>query len=310
MAYSTDRRTFLKSGLAAGAAAIIGRRGVAGLFASDPEEPVDLAVVKGTDYRVNARKAVDILGGAGKFVPKGGRVGLLINAPAWWKLPGSHVNADIVLATIGMCLEAGAGEIFYLLDPSPDIWKRGPLASERQAEIKAVKKCSGNYVETEVKGGLALKKASVIRELLDCDAWIDLSIGKNHEGTNFSGCLKNFMGACAGETNRFFHSGSGRGGGEYADVDFLSQCIADINLLRKPALALLDATLVLATNGPAGPGEIKRFEKIVAGTDRVAVDAYGAALLGRAPGEIAMLKKAAAHGLGRADLAGLRIREA
>ncbi len=309
MGHSTDRRTFLKTGLAAGAAALIGGRGGTGLFASALESRADLAVVKGTDYFAGARKAVDLLGGMGKFVPRGGRVGLLINAPGWWKLPGSHVNADIVLSTIRMCQDAGAGEIVYLLDPSADIWKRTPLSAKHEDAIRAVRACSGNYVETEVKGGLALNKAAVIKEILDCDAWIDLSIGKNHEGTNFSGCLKNWMGACHGKTNQFFHSGSGKGGGEYADIDFLSQCIADVNLLRRPSLALLDATVVLATNGPAGPGELKRFEKIVAGRDAVAVDTYAAGLLGRGPGDIAMLGKAAAHGLGRTDLEGLNVKE-
>jgi uncharacterized protein (DUF362 family) len=310
MGKTTDRRTFLKSGLAAGAAAIVGGRGIAGLFASGPDDAAGLAVVTGTDYFANTRKAVDLVGGAAKFIPKGGRIGLLINAPAWWKLPGSHVNTDIVLSTIRMCLDAGAGEIVYLLDPSPDIWKRSPLSVQRDAEIKAVKKCSNKYVEINVDGGLALKKASVIKELIECDAFIDLSIGKSHEGTNFSGCLKNYMGACQGETNHFFHSGSGKAKAEDEDVDFLSQCIADVNLLRKPSLSIADATTVLATNGPAGPGELKRFDKIVAGSNPVAVDTYCAGLLGRSPGEIAMLRKAAAHGLGKTDLSGLRIKEA
>ena len=310
MKRTTDRRTFLKAGLAAGAAAVIGKRGIPGLIASGTDEAADIAVVRGTDILANTAKAVDLAGGMARLIPKGGRIGLLINAPAWWKLPGSHVNTDIVLSTIRMCLDAGAGEIMFLLEPSPDIWKRSPLSAKYDAEIKAVRKCTGNYVETGIKGGLALKKASVIKELLECDAFIDVSIGKNHEGTNFSGCLKNYMGACRGETNHFFHNGQGKGKGGYEDVDYLSQCIADVNLLRRPALSIADATTVLATNGPAGPGELKRFDKIVVGRDPVAVDAYCAGLLGHAPGEIAMLKKAAAHGLGRMDLVGLRVREA
>jgi uncharacterized Fe-S center protein len=77
--------------------------------------------------------------------------------------------------------------------------------------IKAPLKFSGDWADVEVKGAKSLKKAKVAKDLLDCDAFIDVSIAKDHDGTRFSGCLKNVMGACTDETNRFFHAGSGPG---------------------------------------------------------------------------------------------------
>jgi uncharacterized protein (DUF362 family) len=115
------------------------------------------------------------------------------------------------------------------------------------------------------------------------------------------------MGGLDHETNTYFHSGSGKSG--YEDVDFLSQCIADLNTLRKPSLCVVDATVVLGSNGPAGPGDLLRPLKVVAGADPVAVDAYCVTLHGRKPSEVVMLAKAAAAGVGRADLEKLSVKE-
>jgi uncharacterized protein (DUF362 family) len=302
------RRDFLRSGAAAGAAALVGgfagaRRGMAQAGPSP-----DLAVVKGADYFAATNKAIDALGGMGRFVPRGSKVGLLINAPAWWRLPGSHTRPEIVLAAILACQEAGAVSVQYLIDPAADFWGKTPLSAKYAAEIAAVKACSKSYVESAVPKGSAAKKIKVVRELLDCDALINLPIIKNHEGVAMSGNLKNMMGGNTGETNQFFHRGSG-GQGEYGDIPFISQCIADNNTLRRPALCLADATVFLLTNGPQGPGELRKLDKVVAGVDPVAVDAYGAKCLDLAPADVQMIRKAAELGLGRMDLDKLAVKE-
>jgi uncharacterized protein (DUF362 family) len=302
------RRDFLKTGAAAGAAALVGgfagARGVTG----QPSEPPDLAVVKGADGFAAAQKAIEALGGIRKFVSPGSKVGLLINAPTWWRLPGSHTNPGVVLAAILACREAGAGSIQYLLDPAADYWGRTPLAAKYAAEIASVANCSKNYVEVAVPKGLALKKVKIIKELLDCDVLVNLPIIKNHEGVSMSGNLKNMMGGNTGDTNRFFHMGSGAKS-EYGDVPFTSQCIADLNTLRRPALCLADATVFLLTNGPQGPGELRKLDKVIAGADPVAVDAYGAGCLDLKPADVPMIKKAVEHGLGRMDLDKLAVKE-
>jgi uncharacterized protein (DUF362 family) len=308
MKAKTDRRSFLKTGFAVGGAVLLGGWPGRPLFGSGDAPPADLAVVEGPDRIAAVRRAVDLLGGMSKFVPRGGRVGLLVNAPQWWRLPGSHTDTEVVLAAVRLCREAGVREIIWLNQPSSAIWDRSPLSASYADDIKSLQAWSGSFVEVEVKG-TALKKARVVKELLDCEAVLNLSIAKDHAGTRFSGCLKNAMGALDGATCRFFHFGSGRNKGEYDDVDFLSQCIAEVNLVRRPSLCLADATVVLATNGPAGPGDLIRPGKVVAGPDAVAVDTRGAELLGRRPAEIIMLAKAARLGLGTTDLGRLTVKE-
>ena len=274
-----------------------------------PEGFPDIASVKGADAYTATLKAIELAGGMGRFLGRSGKIGLLVNAPTWWKLPGSHTSTDVVLAVIESCLKAGFKDIVFLQNPASGFWERSKRSASLPDVVKSVKAAWGDKVEIAVKGGLALKKARVARDLLEVDAVIDLPIAKDHAGTRYSGCLKNMMGACADETNRFFHAGSGAKG-EYDDVAFLSQCIADLELVRKPTLCVADATVVLGDNGPAGPGTLLKPGRVVVGADPVAVDAYCAGLLGRAAADIAMLKKAAAHGIGRMDTSKLKIKEA
>jgi uncharacterized protein (DUF362 family) len=78
---------------------------------------------------------------------------------------------------------------------------------------------------------------------------------------------------------------------------------------RKPNLCVVDATVVLASNGPAGPGDLLKPQKIVAGTDPVAVDAYCVGLHKLKPQDLPMLTKTVAAGLGRLDIDKLKVKE-
>ena len=307
MSESITRRSFIKGSAVLGVSSILGSS-IAGWIhnpayaASD----IDIAAVTGADYFNNTIKAVELLGGMGKFVAKQSKVGLLINSP--WDNPGSYVRPDIALAVIQMCRDAGAKEIGVFKSLGSSYWKRSPLSEKFRDEVQSITSLEGNFIEVAIPGGRSLKKAEVAKGLLDCDVFINIPIAKDHSGMGFTGALKNMMGATSSSTNRFFHHGSGKLGW-YDDVDFLSQCIADVNLVRKPDLCIFDGTEVLATNGPRGPGKIIKPQKVFVGVDRVAMDVYGANLLGLKGDEIRTAQLAHEHGLGEIDLARLRIEE-
>ncbi len=303
---SISRRSFIKGSAVLGASSILGGS-VAGWMQklAFAEGKVDIAAVKGADYFKNTIQAVEILGGMGRFVPKQSRVGLLINSSM--EHPGTYVKPEITLAVIRMCRDAGAKEIGVFKSLSDSYWRRSALSEEFRDEVKSLRFLKGKYTEVSVPGR-ALKKAEVAEGLLDCDVFINIPIAKDHAGTRFTGTMKNMMGTTSSGTNGFFHSGSGARG-YYEDVEFLSQCIADVNLVRKPDLCIVDGTEVIATNGPEGPGKQIRPQKVFAGMDRVAVDVYGANLLGIKGVEIRTTRKAYEHGLGEIDLARLQIQE-
>jgi uncharacterized protein (DUF362 family) len=154
-----------------------------------------------------------------------------------------------------------------------------------------------------VPGGEKLKEARIMELFYEHDVFINLPICKDHAGNRFTGTLKNMMGLNSPKSNRTFHTGNFKND----DIGHLDQCIAELNLVLKPDLCLVDATEFIITGGPFGPGELHLPRKVVAGTDRVAIDAYCAKLWWLDPEEIIMIKKA--HDLKIGELEAKAIKE-
>ena len=129
----------------------------------------------------------------------------------------------------------------------------------------------------------------VVESVLDeCDVFINLPIFKDHIGSRFTGSLKNYMGASHPTDNRLFHPTF-----EGEDLLRMEQCIADLNtVVRKPDLIVADAMTILTSKGPFGPGDIAKPQKVIAGIDRVALDSYGATLLGLEGKDVKMIADA------------------
>lgn len=310
-----DRRSFIKRTAASGAAAFIGtsflgRKVLAGI----PSKKADISVIKGTDVFKNTRDAVKMLGGMKRFVPKGARVGLLINSA--FDTQGAYVHPDISLAVVDMCFEQKASEVVCLQLVNEEYWKRSANYDEHAGLFEKVTNVESNIFPAEfneeewqklpaIKGAKGLKEVEVIKAVNEVDVLINIFIAKHHAGAQYTGALKNSMGYCTRKTNVFFHLGSG----DRNNTEFLAQCIADINLLRQPDLILGDATEFIVTNGPSGPGEIIKLDKVFAGTDLVAMDALGVSFNEFDPANVPTLKKAEELGLGTADLEKLNIVE-
>jgi len=108
-----------------------------------------------------------------------------------------------------------------------------------------------------------------------------ISITKHMKASFYSGALKNMMGLCPFTTNSYFHWGTLKLGW-FADVNHLSQCIADLNLVRKPDLCISDATTFITENGPYGPANSPASKRSCS-TDRVSLDAFCCRFLGLHP---------------------------
>jgi len=307
-----DRREFVKKSAAVGASAMLGP-----LVATDAAAQltrsrlqggsVDLAVVHGADYYGAAVKAVEILGGMSRFVPQGANVGVLVNSP--WPNPGTYTNPDVGLAVVQMCFDAGAKEVYSVEGASTAYWERGSLAKRHAEVIAGIKPSGERDLSIEIPEGKALKRAEICRPLVESDVLVNVPVVKDHAGTRFTCTMKNMMGGCHHSTNRFFHFGGG-GADWYDDVEHLSQCIADLSLLRQADLCVVDATEFVTTNGPRGPGRLRKPQEVVAGIDTVAVDAFCAKFLGLNAVDVPMVRMAYEHGLGEMDLGKLSIETA
>ncbi len=306
-----NRRSFLKKAACVTGGALLSQAPLTVLAQSNPQgSPAagmkpDIVAVKGKDPFVATQKAIQELGGIDAFVKRGDRVGLLVNSP--FKNVGASVNPDVVLAVIERCLEAGAKEIRYLKDPYRGYWERSSRSGELATALKTLKYESGDRVKVDIPAGVALKDAQVAKDLFETDVFINVSITKQHDGVHYSGALKNMMGLCPFSTNSFFHWGTLKLGW-YGDLDHLNQCIADLNLVKKPNLCLSDATTFITENGPYGPGKLAGAESIVASTNPVSLDAFCCRFLGLQPEAVLMIPKAARHGLGNMNLGRLNIK--
>ena len=83
--------------------------------------------------------------------------------------------------------------------------------------------------------------------------------------------------------------------------------IFELARLVRPTLVILDGTTTMMTNGPTGGSldDLKTTNTMIASTDAVAADAFGATLLGKTAASLPFIGKAAAAGLGTADFESL-----
>lgn len=312
MAKKIRRRDFLEKSAKIGLYAAFGGSIISPFFHSScstvsKTEKIDIAVVSGSDYLNSAVKAVNLLGGMEKFVPKNSRVAILPNTQS--RHPGTYTKPEIIRAVIRMCKEAGAKEINCLSWLSRKAWEAtglGKAVEEEEANLKIVAREESLFKTISIPKGKTLKEAKIMRELFENDVFIDMPITKDHAGNKFTGTMKNLMGLDFPTVNRFFHTGDSK---HPDDIDHLDQCIADLNTIIKPDLCVVDATELITTNGPFGPGKLAKPLKVVAGVDRVAIDAYCCTLWGMEGKDIVMIKRGYEHGLGEIDLEKVKIRE-
>ncbi len=302
------RRTFIKKSAAISASSLFGMS-MLSHCSSRTKSSADITVVKGGDYFQNTVKAIETLGGMEQYVPRDSRVAILANPQR--NNPGAYTKPEIVRAAIKMCKDAGAGEVSCLSWLPEQNWEDTGLKTaveEEKAKLVILNLRDETLFEpVSVPKGVALKEARIMKEFFDYDVFIDIPITKDHAGNKYTGTMKNLMGLNSPKNNRTFHKK-----GWDTDIDaitHLDQCIADLNTVISPDLCIVDATEFITTNGPFGPGELIKPQKVVAGTDRVAIDAYCSTLWGLKGTDIIHISKAYEHKLGEIDLDKVQIEE-
>uniref|UniRef100_A0A7V4LCS4 DUF362 domain-containing protein n=1 Tax=Desulfobacca acetoxidans TaxID=60893 RepID=A0A7V4LCS4_9BACT len=297
-----DRRDFLKQVAALSLAAGAGRYLVMPeeLWAMAPvgkTEPV-IARVEGPKWAQITGEAIQKLGGMKKFVNTGETVVVKPNM-AWDRPPEMAANAhpDVVRMVVELCLDAGAKQVKVLDHTCHDARKAYENSGIKNA-VLAIKdpRVVVEYVdqrrfkEVVAEKAKSLKKWLYYQDILEADRFINIPVAKHHSEARLTLCLKNMMGAIGGWRGRC-HVG-------------LHQNIADMNLVLRPDLHVLDCTRILLRNGPSGGNvaDVAVKNLVLAGTDPVALDAFGTTLFGLQPGDIGYIQRAHALGLGEMDL--------
>jgi len=299
---SIDRREFIKSLLVtSGAALSVIVNPFKGLPVLGAKEDIpDLVMVKGGTPKALVQKAIASMGGMERFVSRGDVVVVKPNI-GWDRLPeqGANTNPEVVGTVVRMCIDAGAKKVKVFDRPCDD-----PRRCYAQSGIESAVRSAGGeiyYVDErkfrEVKiGGEILKTWPMYTEVLEADKVMNVPVAKHHSLTRVTLALKNWMGVMGGNRSLIHQK--------------IDQSLADLTLLIKPSLTILDATRILLRNGPSGGNvhDVKKMDVVVAGIDQVAVDSLGASFFGIKGEELGFLRIAEKMGMGTIDYKKLRFK--
>lgn len=313
MKTNQSRRDFLLRSAALG-----GATALAPWLAANAQEakPLDMVIVRSNGgqggpvddnatvdkmARAMTEKAIEALGGMQRFVKKGDTVWIKPNM-AWDRSPEQAANTNpVLMATlVKLCLDAGASKVKVGDNPCNDAKKAYP----RSGIEAAVTEAGGEIVyldSTRFKdydlGGKRLQKWPLYPEIVECDLVINAPIVKHHSIAKATICMKNYMGVVGGSRGQWHQD--------------MPTCLCDITRFMKPRLCIVDATRVLTAHGPTGGSldDVLRKDSIAAGTDIVALDAWGTEMLGLKPTDIESVVAGNAAGLGMMDYRKLALKE-
>ena len=306
-----SRRKFMVRSAAAGMVAL----GAENLFAPGAQaaqDPAEMAIAKwaGAQPRTAAEikktavelteKAIEGIGGLGRFVSRGDVVWVKPNI-AWDRTPelAANTNPDVVATIVRLCLEAGAKTVKVGDNPcnvAASTYKSsGIAAAAREAGAEVVFLDTSRFREMSIKGE-RVKTIPVCPDIIETDLVINVPIAKHHGLPGVTLCMKNYMGVI--DNRRPFHQA-------------LPDCLADLTRFMKPRICVLDAVRILTAHGPRGGSldDVQLKTTVAAGTDIVALDAFGAEVLGRKPQDIGTIVKGQEVGLGKIDYRSLALRE-
>jgi uncharacterized protein (DUF362 family) len=301
------RRDFLKAQgktalfLAAGGSGLLTPS--LGLTSADPH----LAVAKGAPGPAT-RAAVEAMGGMAAFVRPGQQVVIKPNM-SFAQPPerATNTHPDVVRELALMCREAGAARV-RILDHPLQSAELCLLQSGIQQACATLPDVSVHTLNTSrffrtvaVPHGEQLRETKVMIDFLESEVLIAAPVAKSHSATGVSLTMKGMMGLILdrGILHRRFD---------------LHTAIVDLCTLLQPNLVVVDATRVLSTNGPFGPGKVLQGDTVIASRDMVAADAmtvsmfewYGQRI---EPRQVRHILLAHERGLGSMDLDNLRIHE-
>jgi uncharacterized protein (DUF362 family) len=166
----------------------------------------------------------------------------------------------------------------------------GIISVSERWNVKLVDLNKDEFVEVNPPNPISLKRVRVAKTALESTI-ISVPKLKPHGSATITLSLKNMMGALA--SKGVMHNGR------------LSSNIVDLASVLKPSISVVDG--IIAGQGHELKGDPMEMNLVIAGTDPVAVDAVGAAVMGIQPTDVKHLVLAERKGLGTSDLRRIEI---
>jgi len=297
-----DRRTFLRYAAISSCGVLFHDAVNGGVPCASGAERLDLVVAhgQGKSPSVITKAAIDAFGGIKNFISRGDVVIVKPNI-GWDRLPeqAANTNPEVVATIVKLCFEAGAKKVKVF-----DRTVNDPRRCYKQSGIADAVGSLGaqvsfmddrRFTDVSIKGQV-LKDWPLYKDLFEADKIINVPIAKHHGLAKLTMSMKNWMGVMGGERGRIHQK--------------IGESLADICLVIKPTLTVLDAVRILTENGPQGGNlkDVKRLDTVIVGRDQVAIDSYGATLFGMKGSDLSYVKAGAAAGIGVMDLSKLKIK--
>ena len=262
---------------------------------SVPDLGPKMSIIRGRSRVDTLRLALKSIGGIESFIKKGDRVLLKVNAAfASPQMLAATTHPQIVSVITRLCFDAGASSVIVsdnpINDPSSCFALSGIAGAARSAGAQLVLPRDEAFKPLSVPGGKLIRNWPVLYDpLKSINKVIGTAPVKDHHRSGASMIMKNWYGLLGGRRNIF-----------HQDIQTI---ITELAMMIRPTLVILDGTTTMMTNGPTGGSlaDLKETNTMIAGTDQVAVDAFGATLLGRSLNDLPFIGMAEAAGLGTAD---------
>jgi uncharacterized protein (DUF362 family) len=259
-----------------------------------------MSIVTGADRKATVNKAIELLGGIGRFIKRGDRVLLKPNI-GFAKAPslGATTHPELIAEVIKLCKAAGAKEVLVTDNPISDAESCFALSGigkvTAEAGGKVVLPKDSYFKPATIKEDKLIRNWPILFEpLVGINKVIGIAPVKDHHRSGASMAMKNWYGLLGGRRNIF-----------HQDINTI---IAELAMMVRPTLVILDGTQVMMTNGPTGGSitDLRRANTLIASCDQVAADAFGCTLLNLQPADLLYLEKAQALGVGTADYKSLK----
>lgn len=254
-----------------------------------------MSIVSGANRRRTLNAALDAIGGIETYIKPGDRVLLKVNAA--FALPpilAATSHPDLVSELVKLCAAAGATRVVVTDHPINDARAcfnlTGIARAAEEAGAQVVIPRQDDFLPFSLEGGRLINNWPVLaRPFEDITKVIGVAPVKDHHRSGASMTLKNWYGLLGGRRNVFHQE--------------IHEIIRELALMIKPTLVILDGTESMTRNGPTGGSlsDLKPTHTMIASTDPVAADAFGATLLGRRLSDLPYITKAAISGAGTAN---------
>jgi uncharacterized protein (DUF362 family) len=270
-------------------------------FSVPREAGQTISIVQGPHRVETLDKAIELLGGIERFVKPGDVVAIKPNvAFASPPILGATANPQLVAEVVRLCYSRGKAKKVIVADnPINDpascftLSGVGEAASEAGAEVVLPK--PHLFQRTTLANGKLIRNWPIFFGPFEqADKLIGIAPVKHHHRAGASMSMKNWYGLLGGRRNIF-----------HQDINTI---IAELSMMVKPTLVILDGTEVMMTNGPTGGSvsDLRRANTLIASTDCVAADSYGATLLDLKGSDLAYLAQAEKAGAGTTDYESLK----